>query len=103
MPFHRPVAAFFNRFLDAVYSVQNGIPELLAILPCTRDSHSNEGDNAHGNEQLRVDTLQSHQNPIFQGTELVARGVQMEAESVEDQGEGICFNVYVYNLSLIHI
>ena len=35
--------------------------------------------------------------PIFQGTELVARGVQMEAESVEDQGEGICFNVYVYN------
>ncbi|MEI3120463.1 MAG: DNA/RNA non-specific endonuclease [Eubacteriales bacterium] len=31
--------------------------------------------------------------PIFQGTELVARGVQMEAESVEDQGEGICFNV----------
>ena len=36
--------------------------------------------------------------PIFQGTELVARGVQMEAESVEDQGEGICFNVYVYNV-----
>ena len=27
----------------------------------------------------------------------MARGVQMEAESVEDQGEGICFNVYVYN------
>ena len=62
----------FDRFLDAVYSVQNGIPELLAILPRTRDSHSNEGDNAHGNEQLRVDTLQSHQNPIFQGTENLA-------------------------------
>lgn len=26
--------------------------------------------------------------PIFQGTELVARGVQMEAESVEDPGRG---------------
>ena len=35
--------------------------------------------------------------PIFQGDELVARGVQMEAFSVEDGGEGICFHVYVYN------
>ena len=35
--------------------------------------------------------------PIFQGDELVARGVQMEAYSVEDGGEGICFHVYVYN------
>lgn len=35
--------------------------------------------------------------PIFKGTELVARGVQMEAFSVEDNGEGICFHVYVYN------
>ena len=35
--------------------------------------------------------------PIFEGKELVARGVRMEAISVEDQGEGICFDVYVYN------
>ena len=35
--------------------------------------------------------------PIFQGDELVARGVQMEAYSVEDNGDGICFNVYCYN------
>jgi DNA-entry nuclease len=35
--------------------------------------------------------------PIFQGDELVARGVQLEAFSVEDSGEGICFHVYVYN------
>ena len=35
--------------------------------------------------------------PIFHGLELVARGVQIEAYSVEDNGEGICFNVYVYN------
>ena len=35
--------------------------------------------------------------PIFSEKELVARGVQMEAWSVEDSGEGICFNVYVYN------
>lgn len=35
--------------------------------------------------------------PIFEGDNLVASGVQMEAQSVEDKGEGVCFNVYVYN------
>lgn len=36
--------------------------------------------------------------PIYDGTDLVASGVQMEAYSVEDDGEGICFNVYCYNV-----
>ena len=35
--------------------------------------------------------------PIFEGENLVANGVQIEAKSVEDNGETICFNVYVYN------
>lgn len=35
--------------------------------------------------------------PIFEGNNLVASGVQMEAMSIEDNGEGILFNVYVYN------
>ncbi len=35
--------------------------------------------------------------PIFEGNNLVANGVQMEAFSVEDEGKGICFNVYIYN------
>lgn len=35
--------------------------------------------------------------PVFEGDNLVASGVQMEAESVEDEGESISFNVYVYN------
>lgn len=36
--------------------------------------------------------------PVFEGDDLVASGVQMEALSVEDRGEGIRFNVYVYNV-----
>ena len=36
--------------------------------------------------------------PAFQGTELVARGVQMEAYSVEDSGDGVCVNVFCYNV-----
>lgn len=36
--------------------------------------------------------------PVFEGDNLVASGVQMEAFSVEDEGEGICFNVFAYNV-----
>ena len=36
--------------------------------------------------------------PVFQGKELVARGVQIEAQSVEDGGRGLCFNVFCYNV-----
>lgn len=35
--------------------------------------------------------------PIYQGNDLVCRGVQMEALSVEDNGKGIKFNVFAYN------
>ena len=35
--------------------------------------------------------------PVFNGNELVARGVIMEAYSVEDDGEGVSYNVYCYN------
>ena len=36
--------------------------------------------------------------PIFEGDNLVAKGVQMEAYSVEDKGDSVCFNVFVYNV-----
>ena len=36
--------------------------------------------------------------PIFEGNNLVCSGVQMEAYSIEDNGRGICFNVYCYNV-----
>lgn len=36
--------------------------------------------------------------PIFVGNNLVCSGVQMEAYSIEDEGESICFNVYCYNV-----
>ena len=36
--------------------------------------------------------------PIFEGNNLIATGVQMEAYSVEDNGKGVCFNVFVYNV-----
>lgn len=36
--------------------------------------------------------------PDFRNVELVARGVQIEAWSAEDHGEGVCFHVYCYNV-----
>ena len=36
--------------------------------------------------------------PYFKGRDLLARGVEMEAYSVEDKGEGVCFHVFIYNV-----
>ena len=36
--------------------------------------------------------------PVFEGDNLVATGVLMEGYSVEDDGAGICFNVFCYNV-----
>ena len=36
--------------------------------------------------------------PVFEGTNLLAKGVKMEALSVEDNGAGVCFNVFVFNV-----
>ena len=36
--------------------------------------------------------------PVFEGNNLVASGVLMEAYSIEDEGEGIEFCVYCFNV-----
>lgn len=36
--------------------------------------------------------------PVYEGENLLVDGVIMEAYSVEDQGKGICFKVYCYNV-----
>ena len=58
----------------------------------------------YGFEVKVLEYLESTQNhvlyrvtPYYEGQELVARGVEMEALSVEDGGRGIRFHVFVYN------
>ena len=36
--------------------------------------------------------------PVFEGDDLLAKGVQMEAMSVEDKGQGVFFHVFIYNV-----
>lgn len=49
-----------------------------------------------------VDSTNNHVyyrvTPDFREDELVARGIQIEALSIEDDGAGICFNVYCFNV-----
>ena len=56
-------------------------------------------------ENLVADYVQETKNhvlyrvtPLFDGNDLVAHGVLMEGWSVEDDGEGVCFCVYAYNV-----
>lgn len=57
-------------------------------------------------ENIVADYIKSNQNnhvlyrvtPIFEGDNKLASGVQMEAWSVEDNGQGVRFNVYCYNV-----
>ena len=56
-------------------------------------------------ENLVADYIEETENhvlyratPVFEGDDLVASGVQLEGWSVEDEGEGVCFNVYCYNV-----
>lgn len=37
--------------------------------------------------------------PVFEGKNMVCSGVHMQAESIEDDGEGISFNVFCFNVS----
>lgn len=36
--------------------------------------------------------------PLYRGSERLARGVELEAYSVEDEGRGVCFHVFLYNV-----
>lgn len=61
------------------------------MLPFENDIANHIDKNKNNHVLYRV-------TPIFQGDNLVASGVHMEAFSIEDNGKDICFNVYVYNV-----
>lgn len=42
--------------------------------------------------------VEYHVTPVFKGDNLLTDGVLMEGYSVEDQGDGVCFCVFAYNV-----
>lgn len=83
---------------------------------CLSDEADNPQNLITGTQYLNQETMQPLENrvvdyirqsgnhvlyrvtPLFHGDELVARGVQMEARSIEDEGAGVSFNVYCHNV-----
>ena len=73
-----------------------GIGRLSGLLFCSRLTFENKvaeyiKQNENNHVLYRV-------TPIFEGENLLATGVEMEAYSIEDNGQGVCFNVFVYNV-----
>ncbi len=101
---------------------QDLIPDLYLYNRCHLIAFSLTGENANVNnlitgtrylnmtgmlqfEEMILDYVNETDNhvlyrvtPCFKDDELVARGVHMEGYSVEDNGLGICFNVFAYNV-----
>lgn len=77
--------------------------------------NANEKNLITGTRQMNVDAMLLFENmvadyihetgnnvylrvtPIFEGNNLLATGVLMEAKSIEDNGEGVLYNVFCYN------
>ena len=81
-------------------SGENANPENL--ITCTRQMNTIGMLEFENKVASYVKTTHNHVlyrvTPIYDGTNLLANGVLMEAYSVEDNGKGIKFNIFVYNV-----
>ncbi len=92
----------YNRCHLIAYSLtaENANPKNL--ITCTRYTNATlmqEYENKVGNYIRKTSNHVLYRvTPIFDGSNLIAKGVQMEALSIEDNGKGIKFNIFVYNI-----
>lgn len=72
------------------------------LITCTRYTNANTMLEFENKVAKYVKETKNHVlyrvTPIFEGTNLLASGIQIEAYSIEDKGKGIKFNVYIYNI-----
>ena len=72
------------------------------LITCTRQMNASsmlQFENKVGNYIRKTHNHVLYRvTPIFEGDNLIAKGVLMEAYSIEDNGKGIKFNVFVYNV-----
>ena len=65
------------------------------------DEDANERNLITGTRYFNVSGMLPFENEVaeyIKDDDMLASGVEMEAYSVEDNGQGVCFNVYVYNV-----
>ena len=72
------------------------------LITCTRQMNANimtEYENKVANYVRKTKNHVLYRvTPIFEKDNLIATGVEIEALSVEDNGNGISFNVFIYNV-----
>lgn len=72
------------------------------LITCTRQTNTGvmlEYENKVANYIKKTNNHVLYRvTPVYEGTNLVASGIQMEALSIEDDGKGIKFNIYIYNV-----
>lgn len=72
------------------------------LITCTRQMNTSTMLEYENKIADYIKTTQNHVlyrvTPVYKDDNLLASGVIMEAYSIEDNGEGIEFNVYVYNV-----
>lgn len=72
------------------------------LITCTRHMNYDvmrEYENKVGNYIRKTSNHVLYRvTPVFDSANLLAKGVQMEAYSIEDNGEGIKFNIFLYNV-----
>ncbi len=98
----------FNRCHLIAYSLSGENDNVNNLITCTRYLNAIsmlEFEEKVANYIRRTDNHVLYRvKPIFDKTNLIAKGVQMEAYSIEDNGEGIKYNVFLYNIEpRVHI
>ncbi len=92
----------FNRCHLIAYQLSGENANEKNLITCTRYTNSItmvEFENMIGNYVRKTNNHVLYRvTPIFLENNLVASGIHMEALSIEDNGKGIKFNVYIYNI-----
>lgn len=93
---------FYNRCHLIAYQLSGENANPNNLITCTRNMNAKVMTEFEQKVAKYIRKTKNHVlyrvTPIYRGTNLIASGVQMEALSVEDNGKGIKFNVYIYNV-----
>jgi len=92
----------FNRCHLIAYQLTGENNNEKNLITCTRNMNAkvmNKFEMEIGNYIRKTNNHVLYRvTPIYDGDNLVAKGVQLEALSIEDNGEGIKYNIFIYNV-----
>ena len=92
----------YNRCHLIAYQLSGENANEKNLITCTRSMNSivmNEFEIKVGNYVRKTNNHVLYRvTPIFKNDNLIASGVEMEALSIEDNGEGIKFHIFIYNV-----